>query len=264
MAAAMGGEAAAPRQETPAQDGERQAAGRNEARRERGERGGRRSERRGDRPEGQNAGVAEVAASQPTGEATPQPAAALDETGNAGDEPRQPRERRSRDRYGRERRERVDNGERSESAANAEPNQAPAQQEQAPVAAEFVAPVAAPAPADAVPASAAAPAAAAVPAMAPAAAAAPAPATSALPKVQAYTLPLQDLAQVAQTSGLQWINSDAAKIAEVQAAIAAEAKPIHVPRERPPLVVATEAPLVLVETKRDLGTLPLPFETPMH
>jgi len=97
-----------------------------------------------------------------------------------------------------------------------------------------------------------------------AAAPAAAPAISALPKVQAYALPLQDLAQVAQTSGLQWVNSDAAKIAEVQAAIAAEVKPVHVPRERPPVVVATEAPLVLVETKRDLGTLPLPFETPVH
>ena len=74
---------------------------------------------------------------------------------------------------------------------------------------------------------------------------------------------MQDLAQVAQTSGLQWINSDAAKIAEVQAAIAAEVKPLHVPRERPPVVVSSEAPLVLVETKRDLKTMPLPFETPL-
>lgn len=81
-----------------------------------------------------------------------------------------------------------------------------------------------------------------------------------MPKVQSYDLPLQDLIQVAQSSGLQWINSDAAKIAEAQAAIAAEVKPIQVPRERPPIVVQEEAPLVLVETKRNLGTLPLPFE----
>jgi ribonuclease E len=99
--------------------------------------------------------------------------------------------------------------------------------------------------------------------LAPVSAPAPAAETIALPKVQAYELPLQDLAQVAQTSGLQWVNSDAAKIAEVQAAIAAEVKPIHVPRERPPVVVSSEAPLVLVETKRDLGTMPLPFETPL-
>jgi ribonuclease E len=85
-------------------------------------------------------------------------------------------------------------------------------------------------------------------------------AASALPKVQSYDLPLQELAQVAQGSGLQWINSDAAKIAEAQAAIAAEVKPVRIPRERPPRVVSSEAPLVLVETQRDLGAMTLPFE----
>jgi ribonuclease E len=89
---------------------------------------------------------------------------------------------------------------------------------------------------------------------------APVPAAGTLPKVQAYDLPLQELAQVAQSSGLQWVNSDAAKIAEAQAAIAAEVKPILVPRERPPLVVVEEAPLVLVETRRHLDSMPLPFE----
>ena len=83
-----------------------------------------------------------------------------------------------------------------------------------------------------------------------------------LPKVASYELPLDQLAQVAQSSGLQWVNSDAAKIAEVKAAIAAEAKPVHVPRERPPVAVSDEGPLVLVETKRDLGSMPLPFEKP--
>ena len=81
-----------------------------------------------------------------------------------------------------------------------------------------------------------------------------------MPKVAFYALPLQDLAQVAQGSGLQWVNSDAGKIAEVQAAIAAEIKPAHVPRERPALVASSEAPLVLVETKRDLRETELPFE----
>ena len=87
-----------------------------------------------------------------------------------------------------------------------------------------------------------------------------APAASTLPKVKSYDLPLQDLVQVAQGSGLQWINSDATKIAEAQAAMAAEVQPIKVQRQRPALVVSDEAPLVLVETKRDLGTMPLPFE----
>jgi ribonuclease E len=59
---------------------------------------------------------------------------------------------------------------------------------------------------------------------------------------------------------LQWVNSDAEKIAAVQAAIAAEPKPVRVPRERPPAIVTDEGPLVLVETKRDLRELKLPFE----
>jgi ribonuclease E len=90
--------------------------------------------------------------------------------------------------------------------------------------------------------------------------AAAAPAGRALPKVQSYDLPLQDLAQVAQSSGLQWVNSDASKIAEVQAAMAAEPKPIHVPRERAPAPQLDSGPLVLVETKRDLRDSTLPFE----
>lgn len=73
---------------------------------------------------------------------------------------------------------------------------------------------------------------------------------------------MQDLIQVAETSGLQWVNSDAAKIAEVQAAIAAEPKPIHVPRERAAVVALNDGPLVLVETKRDLSDMKLPFENP--
>ncbi|HRM93814.1 MAG TPA: hypothetical protein PLO08_09370, partial [Alicycliphilus sp.] len=74
-----------------------------------------------------------------------------------------------------------------------------------------------------------------------------------MPRVQAFTLPVQSLMDVAQSSGLQWINSDADKVAAVQAAIAAEPKPVHIPRERPPAVV-------LVETRRDLRDLQLPFE----
>jgi len=78
--------------------------------------------------------------------------------------------------------------------------------------------------------------------------------------VQSYDLPMQDLVQIAQGSGLQWVNSDSSKIAEAKAAMATEVKPMHVPRERPATALSTEAPLVLVETKRDLRDTPLPFE----
>jgi ribonuclease E len=78
--------------------------------------------------------------------------------------------------------------------------------------------------------------------------------------VQTFELPVQELISVAQGSGLEWVNSDAEKIAAAQAAIAAEPRPVHVPRERPPVVVVDEGPLVLVETRRDLRDLTLPFE----
>ena len=80
-----------------------------------------------------------------------------------------------------------------------------------------------------------------------------------MPRVQSYTLPLTDLQQIAAGSGLQWVNSDADKVAAAQAAIAAEPKPVHVPRERPPVVVVDEGPLVLVETRKDLAEMKLPF-----
>jgi ribonuclease E len=56
------------------------------------------------------------------------------------------------------------------------------------------------------------------------------------------------------------VNSDAEKIAAVHAAMAAEPAAIRVPREPKPLVVADEGPLVLVETRKDLSQMKLPFE----
>ena len=86
-----------------------------------------------------------------------------------------------------------------------------------------------------------------------------APAAPAMPAVSAFVLPVENLVTVAQSSGLQWVNSDPQKIAAVNAAIAAEPAPVHVPRERPAPVVLEDAPLVLVETKRDLGQMQLPI-----
>lgn len=195
------------------------------------------------------------------------------------------RERRSRDRYGRDRQR----GERGERQERSEPRQeAPAegalldfavdgtaslpespepqrrsyfaQPAAAPVAA--AAPMASEAPAVAV-AEAAAPAAAAPAPAAPApAAAAPVDNASTMPPVGTYVLPIEEMQQIAQGSGLQWVLSDADKVAAVQAAIAAEPRPIRVPRERPPVVVVDEGPLVLVETRRDLRDMQLPFEQP--
>ena len=84
-----------------------------------------------------------------------------------------------------------------------------------------------------------------------------------MPKLQSFELPVTELAGVAQDSGLSWVNSNVEKIAAVQAAIAAEPKPIRVPRERPAVVQVAASPLVLVETKRDLRNMTLPFEDTM-
>jgi len=153
-----------------------------------------------------------------------------------------------------------------------EPAPAPAAPVQEPLQpqAEAAVPAAAPVPTPAVPAPAPAPVTAAPTAEAVAqkhaatVAQAPvaSPAAEGMPRVQGFTLPLDALHQVAAASGLQWVNSDAEKIAAVQAAIAAEPQPVRVPRERPPAVVLDEGPLVLVETRRDLAAMALPFEQP--
>ena len=161
------------------------------------------------------------------------------------------RRRRSRDRYRRERRDGVADGQVE---ATGEEAAVPVQAELVPVAETVAAatptaaPIAAPAP---VPA--AAPASAPVPA--------PAPAPAAAPAGPAFVLSVDSLQAMALASGLQWVNSDADKIAAAQAAIAAEPKAVHVPRERPPVVVIDEGPLVLVETRKDLSQVKLPFES---
>jgi len=299
MAVAMASDNA-PRQERAVEasaDGERQdrnneARPEGQGRRERGERGerggergergnGRRNERRDDRTDGSAAPVAGAQADS-FDAAHPAVVASMDEAGNPvapasstdvqpradGEEggDRQPRERRSRDRYGRDRRERSERGDQpAEGSAdghapqaaiadNSESNQPAAHEQRAQTAPEFIAPT------EPVRAPQVAPQAAPVAAAPIVVAAAAAAAGRALPKVQGYDLPLQDLAQVAQSSGLQWVNSNANKIAEVQAAMAAEPKPIHVPRERAPAAQLDSGPLVLVETKRDLRDTTLPFE----
>ncbi|MDI1258758.1 Rne/Rng family ribonuclease [Aquabacterium sp.] len=86
-------------------------------------------------------------------------------------------------------------------------------------------------------------------------------AAPAAPEAEAFVLPLNDLNAIAQNAGLQWVNSDSDKVNAIREAIASEPKPAHVPRERPPMVIADEGPLVLVETRKDLNQIKLPFES---
>ncbi|MEJ7686832.1 MAG: Rne/Rng family ribonuclease [Variovorax sp.] len=242
-----------------AQNGvERVSGNGREERPERGERGDGRRGRRDDVPRS-----AETPASESAPRASSAEAARTGDIGDIGEAPggdSQPRrdgeERRgrSRDRYGRDRRERgpreADNAGVSTSVpafASAAPNDENASVDAAPPV--HIQP----------PSSARAPElpkAAELPAVPISKAAASRP----LPKVQTFELPLDELAQVAEGSGLQWVNSDADRVAQVRAAIEAEPKTARVPRERPPAIVIDEGPLVLVETSRNLGEMVLPFE----
>lgn len=83
-----------------------------------------------------------------------------------------------------------------------------------------------------------------------------------MPRVASYALPVEQMQQVAASSGLQWVTSDTAKVAAAQAAIAAEPAAVRIARERPAAPALDEGPLVLVETRRNLSDMQLPFDQP--
>ena len=178
----------------------------------------------------------------------------------------EPREKRSRDRYGRDRGargERAERGDRIEGTESGNVQADQPMQNSAATALEF--PQTEGVQGQPGNALANVAVAAATPAQPPSSApavnsSAPLQTVPEMPKVTAYALPIDDLQQVASSSGLQWVNSDPARIAAVQAAIAAEPVIAHVPRQRPAAVVTDEGPLILVETKRDLRNMVLPFE----
>jgi ribonuclease E len=238
-----------------------------EPREQRGRNGRNGNNRRNDRGPRQDDGATPAPLDESSNE--PRDAAAPAETSDS----REPR--RSRDRYGRDRAQRGERGDRNEpnaSGASTMPERTSFESEdsQEPIvvrASYFSQPAEAAnaAPAESsvanTPVIAPAPSPATAPVVAAPAPATPAPSNSAapqgMPKVATYALPTGALEAVAQGSGLQWVNSDPQRIAAVQAAIASEPTPAHVPRERAAPVATTEGSLVLVETKRDLRTVPL-------
>ncbi len=202
-----------------------------------------------------------------------------------------PREKRSRDRYGRERRPRGDRPDRAQSADMASPNgdegasavvantadassDAPRRSyfnvpDPTVTPAAMSAPVTTPQAANAESTAVPPPRPAAMTVITPQAQtdtmpAAPvataAPNIAAMPPTPGFALPVDELARVANASGLVWVNSDADKVASLRSAMAAEPQPVHQPRPVPVLQPQDDSPLVLVETKRDLHSVTLPFE----
>jgi ribonuclease E len=162
------------------------------------------------------------------------------------------RERRTRDRYGRDRNTRGDRPPRNaadmgETLMAMVPDAAPASEmrNDAPTQAVTAEPVAA----YAAQASEHSHATTASPAR-----------PSGMPALQPFALPLDTLEAVAQSAGLQWVNSNPDLVASAQAAIAATVPPVRQPRERPAPVPVSAEPLVLVETRRDLAHMHLAIE----
>jgi ribonuclease E len=237
-------------------EGERGEAEGRRRRRRRG-RGNRGDEAQGPRGEGDaelsaadTAEASDALANEPVAEAPP--AQPVDSERREPREPREPRERR----------ERRDRGDRAERPERAETREAasPYAERRDELSVEPVEATAVNAVAPAAPVATPAPAAPRMaPAQAPAAAPPPAPAPAPV-HVEPFVLSLDELQGIAGSAGLTWVNSDAEKIRAAQEAMASEAKPVHVPRERPPVVLADEGPLVLVETRKDLSQLTLPFD----
>jgi ribonuclease E len=247
---------------------------------------GRRRRRRGgrDRAEGrageegqQNLALngdtaAEGASADTTAAATEAPATEAGPVGEAQGERGRNRGRRG----GRDRGDRAERGDReprADQAATDRPDANAGDDAAAPVAPATDAATAAvaaaawaaasPAPveaADIAAAAVAAPVMAEVPVVTPAAAPAATPPAAAPIRVERYVLATSHLSDMASAAGLQWVQSDADKISAVQAAMAAEPKPVHVPREPRHHVLEDVGPLVLVETRKDLSQLKLPFD----
>jgi ribonuclease E len=82
-----------------------------------------------------------------------------------------------------------------------------------------------------------------------------------MPSIASYDLPVESLISLTQSSNLQWVQSDPIKVAQVKESIANEPRAVRVPRLRPAPVELHEGPLVLVETKKSLSQLNLPFSS---
>jgi ribonuclease E len=209
------------------------------------------------------------ASTTPSAEPSPaniQPSAAPDAGTAEGAEERRGRRRRRRRRGGAGRDAAGNAAIDADSAGSDEAEDAEFDDVTAPIAAEA-------APSDALPPAPAAPApttvalpeveaptpVAAAPAPIPAPVSTPTPApqivvaASAAPQapvVRPAPLPIEQLLPVLQGVGLHLVQTESSKLAQTQAKMAAEPKPVRVPRERPVLPPLDSGPLVQVETRR--------------
>ena len=122
-------------------------------------------------------------------------------------------------------------------------------------------PASTPAPASASASLASAPSLSSAPAPVPASAAVVAPVTAAANPPAPFALDADRLRAVAEAAGLQWVGSDAGKVQAAQQTLAHEAPPVRAAREPKTVAPVDQGPLVLIETRKDLSQVTLPFET---
>jgi ribonuclease E len=82
----------------------------------------------------------------------------------------------------------------------------------------------------------------------------PAAVAAPLVRAQPAPLPLAELLPMLESAGMKFALTDEDKHAQIQARIAAEPKPAHVPRLRPELPPLDVGPLIQVETRRQPAT----------
>jgi ribonuclease E len=75
------------------------------------------------------------------------------------------------------------------------------------------------------------------------------PTTYSLPEVSPAPMPIEQLQAVLQLAGLSLVQTEPGKFSETQARLAAEPRPVRVPRERPQLPPLDDRPLIQVETR---------------
>jgi ribonuclease E len=209
---------------------------------------------RGPRPPAESPRVEPAEARAPRAEVAMAAAAPVAAPGAAIEAPMAPAAAEGEERRGRRRRRRRGRGgERGEERAEAPVGQGAAAEVKDEAKAEVKAEVTTEAPAPVV--REVAPAPAAPVAAEPAVAVAPAPVSQpaaqiVLPRAEVTPMAVESLTPLLERAGLILVQTAADKLAEVQQRIAAEPKPVRVPRERPPLPPLDVGPLIQVETRR--------------
>lgn len=78
------------------------------------------------------------------------------------------------------------------------------------------------------------------------------------------SLPVQALQTVVLAAGLQWVQSDPARVEQARRAMRKMPAPAHAPRVRKPRATQDEGPLLLVETRQQLPSLQIAENNPGH